>query len=142
MAFILLIPPRRGEPIVDADGIAARRMTEYLELNAALVNQQRTSIIELGDWNMDTTTNINVAHGLEYADIIKTEVFIRNDADTARDNISVGASAADTTPQGYVGTTDSTNVNIVRLTAGKFDAATYSTTSYNRGWLIITYKND
>jgi hypothetical protein len=117
-------------------------MTEYLELLSSLVNQARTAIVELGDWNMDTTTNINVAHGLEYADIIKTEVFIRNDADTARDNINVGASAVDTTPQGYVGTTDSTNVNIVRLTGGKFDAAGYSTTSYNRGWLIITYKND
>ncbi len=144
MAFILLIAPRRGEAIVDAEGRATRRMTEYLELNAALVNQKRTEIIELGDWNMDTTTDIDVAHGLEYSDIIgiETEVLIRNDADTAKDSIGTGVDATDTTPQGYVGTIDSTNINIVRLTGGKFDDAAYNATSYNRGWLIITYIND
>ena len=143
MAFILLIPPRRGEAIVDPDGRATRRMTEYLELNAALVNQKRTEIIELGDWDMTATTNIDVAHGLEYSDIIgiDAEVVIRNDADTAKDGIGTGVDATDTTPQGYVGTIDSTNINIVRLTGGKFDDAAYNATSYNRGWLIITYIN-
>ena len=142
MAFILLIAPRRGEAIVDSEGRPTRRMTEYLELNAALVNQERTAIIELSDWDMDTTTNIDVAHGLEYSDIISAEVFIRNDADTAKDSINTGVDATDTTPQGYVGTIDSTNINIVRLTGGKFDDAAYNATSYNRGWLIITYIND
>jgi hypothetical protein len=140
--FILLIAPRRGEPIVEANGTATRRFTEYLELNAALVNQKRTEIIELGDWNMNTTTNIDIAHGLEYDDIIEAQVWIRNDANTIKDNIGTGVDATDTTPQGYVGEIDATNVNIVRLTGGKFDAAGYSTTSYNRGWLILTYKND
>lgn len=142
MPFILLIAPRRGEAIVDADGRATRRLTEYLELNAALVNQKRTEIIELGDWNMDTTTDIDIVHGLEYSDIIDAEVLIRNNADTAKDNIGVGVDATDTTAQGYIGTIDSTNINIVRLTGGKFDDAAYNATSYNRGWLIITYIND
>ena len=142
MAFILLIAPRRGEAIVDADGRASRRMTEYLELNSEIVNQERTEIVELGDWNMVTTTNIDIAHGLAYSDIISAKVFIRNNDDTARDNINTGVDATDTTPQGYVGTTDSTNINIVRLTGGKFDDPAYNSTSYNRGWLVITYIND
>lgn len=141
MAFILLISPRRGEPIVDAKGLPTRRMAEYFELNSALVNQKRTETIELGDWNMDTTTNIDVAHGLQYNDIISAEVFIRNDANTAKDSIGTGVDATDTTPQGYVGTIDNTNINIVRLTGGSFDHTDYDSTSYNRGWIIVTYIN-
>lgn len=141
MAVVLLIAPRRGEAIVDPTGRPTRRMIEYLELNAALVNQERTEILDLGDWNMIADTNIDVAHGLEYDDIIKAEVFIINDADTAKDSIGTGASATDTTPQGYVGTIDTTNVNIVRLTGGKFDHTDYNATSYNRGWVVITYTN-
>lgn len=139
MAVILLIAPRRGESIVDPTGRPTRRMIEYLELNAALVNQKRTEIIDLGDWDMTASTNIDVVHGLEYNDIISAEVFVRNDANTAKDSIGTGVDATDTTPQGYVGTIDDTNINIVRLTGGKFDDGAYSTTSYNRGWLIITF---
>lgn len=141
---MLLIAPRRGEAIIDQEGRPTRRMAEYLELNSTLINQKRTEILNLGDWDMTTatgTTNIDVAHGLEYNDIISAEVFIRNDANTAKDSIGTGASATDTTPQGYVGTTDNTNINIVRLTGGKFDHADYNSTSYNRGWIIITYTN-
>jgi hypothetical protein len=142
MATNVLIAPRRGENIIDNEGRATRRLSEYLELIAIIDNQARREVIELGDWNMDTTTNIDVAHGLTYADIISAEVWIRNDADTVRSNISSGVSAANTTPQGYIGDIDATNVNIVRLTTGKFDHVDYDSISYNRGWLIITYKND
>jgi hypothetical protein len=142
MAFILLIAPRRGENIVDPEGRATRRFTEYLELNAELVNQKRTEIIDLGDWDMNATTDIDVAHGLEANDIISAEVLIRNDANTSKFPIDTGVDATDTTPQGYVGEIDATNVNIVRLTGGKFDHTDYDSTSYNRGWLILTYIND
>jgi hypothetical protein len=141
VAFNVLIPPKRGENIVDTEGRPTLRFAEYLEQNAVLVNQKRTEILELGDWNMVSTTNIDVAHGLEYNDIISAEVFIRNDANTLKYNIGTGASATDTTPQGYVGDIGSTNINIVRLTGGKFDHVDYNLTSYNRGWLIITYIN-
>ncbi len=141
MAFILVIPPRRGEAIVDQGGRPTRRMIEYFELSSTLVNQKRTEIIELGDWDMSADTNIDIPHGLVYADIISAEVFIRNDDNTAKDSIGTGVDATNTTPQGYVGTIDVTNVNIVRLTGGKFDDAAYNTTSYNRGWLIVTYTN-
>lgn len=139
--FKVLVPPRRGEAIVGSQGEMTLRLAEYLEQNAILVNQERREILELGDWDMDTTTNIDVAHGLEYSDIIKAEVWVRNDADTARSAINSGVDATNTTPQGFVGDIDSTNVNIVRLTTGKFDHADYNATSYNRGWLIITYIN-
>jgi hypothetical protein len=139
VAFNVLIPPKRGENIIDPEGRPTLRLAEYFELIATLVNQKRTEIIELGDWNMDTTTNINIVHGLEYEDIISAEVFIRNDANTIKNSINTGASVTDTTPQGYIGDIDSTNVNIARLTGGKFDHADYDSTSYNRGWLVITY---
>ncbi len=133
-----LIAPRRNEPIVEKLGTPTRRMIEYLELNSAEVNKK--VVLEISDWNMSTTTNVDVPHGVTYGDIISAKVFIRNDADTAKDSINTGVSAVNATPQGYVGTTDSTNINIVRLTGGKFDHADYSTTSYNRGWIVVTLK--
>lgn len=131
MPEIFLIPPRRGEPIVDPDGRASRRMTEYMELNATIVNQARTEVVELGDWNMDMTTSINVAHGLVYENIIGAVVLVRNDADTARDT---GGGVV-------VGAIDSTNIAIVRVPGSKFDNTDYDSTSYNRGWLTVTYMN-
>lgn len=137
----LLIAPRRGEPIVDPEGRASRRMAEYMELTASIVNQTRTEVIELGDWNMNTDHFINVAHGLVFDDIIAAEVTVRNDANTSKKGIGTGVSALNTRPQGYIEDIDATNITIVRFTGGIFDDAAYSTTSYNRGWLIITYIN-
>lgn len=135
-----LIAPRRGEPIVE-DTKASRRMAEYMELAASVINNTRMEVVELGDWDMNATASITVAHGLVYADIISARVFIRNDADTERHDIGTGQNATTTTQQGYVGSIGATLVGVTRLTGGKFDSASYSATSYNRGWLIITYIN-
>lgn len=141
MIFNLLIAPRRGEPIVDGDGRASRRMTEYMELNASIVNQVRTEIIELGDWDMVATPALSIAHGLVYEDIISAEAFVRNNANTEKYNIGTGVNVSNTTPQGFIGKIDSTNIDIIRLDSGRFDNVFYNATSYNRGWLIVTYIN-
>lgn len=96
----------------------------------------KTKVLDIGDWNMDTTVTKNVAHGLTFANIRSIRVLIRNDANTARysfTDINVGA----TTYQAV--TADATNISLFRESGGIYDSTNYDSTSYNRGWIIIEY---
>lgn len=99
------------------------------------VNGLKSKIVDIGDWNMDTTTTANVAHGLTLSKIRTIDVMIRNDIDTIyyplNHNPSTGIS-------GYY-LADATNVIMSRVAGGFFDNASYDATSYNRGWITIWY---
>jgi hypothetical protein len=94
-------------------------------------------IIEIGDWNMDTTESIEVAHGLTYGNIRSVQVVIRRDTNL------------DTRPldyRGYFGDNpggawywNATIIKLGRYLGGNFDNADYNSTSYNRGWITIWY---
>jgi len=97
---------------------------------------------DIGDWDMDGTASVNVAHGLSasFINIRSAIAMIRDDSSVSNKPLNAPAGAADTTPQGAVGNIDSTNVNLVRLTGGDFDSVSYDSTSFNRGWVVITYE--
>lgn len=97
--------------------------------------QLYTKVIQIGDWNMDTTSPINVAHGLggSFKKIRSVRVVIRDDADTTyymleREGV------------GGVVTIDGTNIIITRVNAGIFDDPAFDATSYNRGYVTIIYE--
>jgi hypothetical protein len=91
--------------------------------------------LDIGDWNMDSTATINVAHEIEdYHDIKSMSVHIRNDAD---DTIVVIGTSEGNDAYFTIGTT---NVALVRAEGGNYDAATYDATSYNRGWITFTHE--
>jgi len=100
-----------------------------------------TKVITTGDWDMDTTTTLAVAHGLsatEWKTIKSVSLIVRNDADTAYYegfNHTTGKEV-------YITSIDSTNVNLTRSPGGTFDDVTFDSTSYNRGWLTIQYTID
>lgn len=94
-------------------------------------------ILNIGDWNMDSTIDVNVAHGLTTSKIIGFQVCIRDDGDTYR-QLLAGPDAAAFLPQAY-SYISSGNVYIRRLPAGAFDNTNYDSTSYNRGWILIWY---
>lgn len=100
----------------------------------------RNKIVNIGDWNMDSTGNVDVAHGIgDHTKIREVTVMIRNDTDSqlrpliTNSNVGVG--------EGYIDYIDSTNVRLGRITGGVFDNALYDSTSYNRGYIIIKYIN-
>ena len=96
-------------------------------------NQLYTKVIQIGDWDMDTDATVNVAHGLSnFKKVRGYDVIIRNDADTAYGSIYAA---------GNTGGLDSTNIVLTRDTSGIFDSANYNATSYNRGWVKITYES-
>jgi hypothetical protein len=59
---------------------------------------------------------------------------IRNDADTTYYLLN------DTTNGGSILSVDATNVNLERTAAGIFDNTSFDATTYNRGWITITYE--
>jgi hypothetical protein len=96
-----------------------------------------TKLVDIGDWDMNNTLSISVAHGLTLANIRTISVLIRNDSDQAKlplwfDNQS------GSTDQGF--SSDATNIYLYRATGGFFDNSLYENPpSGNRGWITIQY---
>lgn len=91
----------------------------------------KKTILEIGDWNMDTTSPINVAHGLTLSKIRHISVLIRRDDNAMYTQMQEGS--------GYI-TVDATNVGLGRVPSGVFDNANYDLTGFNRGWITIEHE--
>ena len=102
--------------------------------------QVKIAIYEIGDWNMDTDFEKNVYTpemvGLE---VIGVDVLIKNDDNTILTPLNKGRENAPYSDgrYSYYKTTD--RIYMVRANAGVFDNANYDSTSYNRGYVYITY---
>lgn len=123
-------------------GISAGRCVTSIESPGLLGFKLRFKTIELGDWNMDTTQILSIAHGLgsDWKGIRSVSVIIRNDADNAYYNLHFSDLTGNVN-QGNVNSFDSTQINMFRLTGGEFDNASFDTTGgFNRGWCQISYE--
>jgi hypothetical protein len=100
--------------------------------------------INIGDWDMDTTGNVNINHGLsatEYKTIRNIQVTIRDDNDDDYFDLSQDTGNAGIV-NGGIAQWNNTTINLVRRTGGQFDGALFDATSYNRGWIRFQYKPD
>lgn len=95
-----------------------------------------SKIIDIGDWDMNASSNVLVAHGNTLSKIRGINVLIRNDADTQYETLFGTVATGDLGGYAYA---TSTNIVCVRTTGGRFDNTTYDATSYNRGWIIMWY---
>lgn len=94
----------------------------------------KTKIINIGDWNMDTTQTVNVSHGLDSSKIRGVDILIRDDAAAnfyRVNSLSLGAA--------YTLAMTTTQVVIERAPGQLFDSVDFDSTSYNRGWITIMY---
>lgn len=102
-----------------------------------------TKIIEIGDWNMDSTASVAKAHGLTYEKIISVRVTIREDSGASCVRQPMFPFFCNNTTGGYESagylTYDSTNIYLFRTDAGGYNNPVFDSTSYNRGWIIIEY---
>ncbi len=95
--------------------------------------------IDIGDWDMDADITVAVAHGLsatEWKTVRSLIAVVRNDADTLYFLLYTQAVAAGVA---YI---DVTNVNLFRDAGGEFDGTDFDATTYNRGWIFLTYTPD
>jgi len=101
----------------------------------------KIKIIDIGDWNMDTSSSVDVTHGLTYDSIRGISGVVRGDA--GEDDRLFAIGSVTTVGAGDVDVSfvyiNATIIRIGRLNAGQFDNAGYNSTSYNRGWVHITY---
>jgi hypothetical protein len=95
-----------------------------------------TKIVDIGDWNMDTTASVSVPHGLDSSKIRTVSASIRDDNGVQVGDINL-TNSAETTSQGV--SWGGTLIVLARGTNGTFDSTDYDSTSFNRGWITIQY---
>ena len=95
----------------------------------------KVKVINIGDWNMDVTNSVSVAHGLTLANIRNISASIRSDSESAHYTL---LPAPDNTLDGWIDAV-TTVVPLYRLTGGLFDSVNFDSTSYNRCWVTIWY---
>lgn len=107
----------------------------------------RVKVINIGDWNMFSFPSTTVSHGIaSYKKIRSISATIRNDTDDIYTDIEVMQSVTISGTTflanygGYVTSYDSTIVTLNRKASGSFFDSQYAATSYNRGFLTITYE--
>ena len=91
----------------------------------------RTNSYDIGDWNMDSTTNVNIAHGLgaDWQNVIHAQAMILDDTSQNLTPLYAGGAVSIL----------STNIRLARDNAGIFDNTAYDSTSFNRGRVFIHY---
>ena len=94
----------------------------------------RKKVIPIGTWNMDTTQNVSVNHGLNIANIRSVSVLINNDSGTF---LSFGFNGL-TFDVDALYIISATDVVIGRRVGGQYDQSDYSG-SGNRGYIVIDY---
>ncbi len=116
-----------------------------LDLSGGTAIPHKTIVIEIGNWNMDSTLTVNIAHNLsttEYKTIISTNIIIRNDTNTVLLPIASLSNFVAGSVAGGITSINATNVQIQRQQAGTFDGASYSGTSISRGTIALQYQPD
>lgn len=134
------------ELFYEDDGAAEVQLTKDGDAIADAVIETGAStslkckVIDIGDWNMDSTTQVDVAHGLsDFKKVRSVSAIIRDDTDVLYcDFATCMAYVSGTISQGINFTT--TNVRLIRHTGGIFDTTAFDSTSYNRGWITIWYE--
>ena len=96
-------------------------------------------IIEIGDWNMDSTVNVTLYHYIEYNKIRTVNAIIRNDAGTMYFTLPYPTSENNYIDSHFILNYKDSSVLIARRAGGIFDSSSFDSTSYNRGWVTIGY---
>ena len=99
-------------------------------------------IIEIGDWDMDSSAYKDVSHGLgsNYKKIRGISVVIRKDDDSSyySDVLYWGYTAKNM--EFGISHITSSEIRMSRANTGLFDSTDFDATSYNRGWVTILYQ--
>lgn len=102
----------------------------------------RSATFPIGDWDMDATASVSVAHGVVGSSIRSATAFIRKDSDEIQPDevYDIRTGESQTTIQGHVWVADGgLQITLSRVGAGFFDDTKFDATSFNRGWITIWY---
>lgn len=97
----------------------------------------RRKILNIGDWNMDATSLVTIASGISSVSKI-----LSVSAAIMRDDSTIAFDLSGSTEGGSLGGRAywlDNNIILERTTSGFFDATTFDSTSFNRGWVVVDY---
>jgi hypothetical protein len=120
---------------VDLDNFVNHEKITYLDsAGVTTIDKLYTKVIEIGDWDMNVPglSIVNVAHELDLADIRSFSAMIRNDLDTSADMV-------DTFGTELFMSASATVITLRKPAGSVYETPDYDATSYNRGWIVITY---
>ena len=101
----------------------------------------KCKVIEIGDWDMDGgTASINVPHGLANGKKIRMVTGLIRDDNDDYYYLLPAFDAGFTNIEADVRYVQGANIQVRRRTGGGFDAVSFDSTSYNRGWVTIWYE--
>lgn len=125
------------------DGLVAwkqRDADEYYVPNFIRSNDGqflKFKMIDIGDWNMDSTQFKAVSHGVTGANIVMVFGKIFNDTNTKTTVMTPAYN--NTVNAATIYEIGATSILLYRDTGGIYDNANYNSTGYNRGELCIIY---
>lgn len=142
------------EPITDDDvdlGASDKQFKRlYLERGITInaINQGEDTVtavnrktVDIGAWDMDSTSSLNVAHGVTATKILHIAVAVFSDSGEYYPLDFGGVpNGAYFSPAGYF-YADGTNVKLYRAGGGTFDQTTFDSTAATRGTITIWYTN-
>ncbi len=129
-----------GTGVVEFDSGIAGDLTGGIVETGAGSEVLRSAVIEIGDWNMNTTPNITVTiTPASYSNIMSIEVMIRNDNDSLGGDTYKYPFLGDDGTFWRIREDVPTLLELHRAPAGLFDTADFQNTGWNRGWITIWY---
>ncbi len=117
-------------------------------LNDLIYNDETRPILkkrlDIGEWNMDATNDVNINHGLgNFKNIKSINGVIRDDSDVNYNPFYAGRTESTPDTQVWIRLIDESTVKIYRKTGGAFDSVPYNGTAStvaNRGFIFIEYE--
>jgi hypothetical protein len=101
-----------------------------------------TETYEIGDWNMDTATFKVVTYTttqtgapVAISGVLRSDTGFYYPIHAA----SLGSDGTNVNPQVNIQAFGDGEIYMARTTGGDFDGSNFDSTSYNRGWITITY---
>ncbi len=146
-ADITILPQANGDIILDSNSDITIDAVTNVTINSGsriIQNGIVTEYVQIGDWNMVTNfdRSVSMPVGVDCDDIRDIQVIIINDANDYRCSLFSAQSLGDLVEGswGCVNLGPGT-LSLSRRTGGFFDSTDYDATSYNRGFIKITYEN-
>lgn len=98
----------------------------------------QTKRIAIGNWNMDTTATLNVAHGLsDISKIMSASIMIISDTSAVVTELTSNVDNGDVAGGNYL--IDATQFQLSRITGGIYDGVGYDSSPFNRGYITVQY---
>lgn len=113
--------------------------------NTGSFTSLKTKVVEIGDWNMDATSEVSINHGITNGSSVIRFIYAVIQQDSLGDAFPLDMKSPVNTngdKQGGVYSISDTSVTLERLDSGFFDDTGFdSTGGFNRGWITILYED-